>query len=568
MAVFPRNRSRWTVALPLAVSLLLTQLPLAVFANGVVNGTFDGHDVAGGTFQNTANGATTFTNSAGTGLFVGKDTTVRGVEVDANGALTNNGGNLHFNAPGQVVQVDGTIDVRAAMNGNGAYLGHGGKVTIDAAYLYQNGNIFANGLNGGTVVTNVGGLTVGPNARIEAIATNGDAGKINLNSTGEVKIPAGAVIDASGNYLGGYNPNVIQIKGSIVNLDGVVMANGLNPGSHGGGVGVYGSEIRIGQNAQVTANGANGRAGNNFQHDGGNGGVVTISATNNLQNDGLVSANGGHGSKGYNPGNGGEGGMVEAYAGKALYNNGHLTANGGDGGTNHHVVSGSVNNGQQNSLGQDGGSGGNGGSVLLAFNTEMTNNGTIEVRGGNGGDGQAAASYAPYVHQIATGGNGGNGGTGGYVQFTGVPSQSVLDNVNISGGHGGQGGAASIKSDCGCATPGSKGACGGPGQIVIIPPPPPVCTGGSCSPPPTPPGTPPIPPLYPKEYPRLGDGLPPNAGNVLSYNRSIFLARAPLPIIQKKTPPAPPPPPAKVMLVKPKPKPKPIQKKVPVRGYW
>jgi hypothetical protein len=83
--------------------------------------------------------------------------------------------------------------------------------------------------------------------------------------------------------------------------------------------------------------------------------------------------------------------------------------------------------------------------------------------------------------------------------------------------------------------------------------------------PPPPPPTPPLFPPYPKEYPRLGDTLPPGINQVLNYNRSIFLARAPLPIIQKRTPPPPVvvPPPAPV-----KPKPKPPQKKATVRGYW
>lgn len=564
------SNGRFLVALSLTTSLLLANTPLSFAAPGDTNSTNFGENVAGGTYFNTVGNRTTFTNNGN--LTVGSGTTVRGLEVNNNGDLTGNGGHLHFNAQGGVMRVDGTIDASAALGPNGAHLGNGGTVTIDAGALVQNGNIFANGLNGGVIVTSVGSLTLGPNARIEALATGTSAlpGQINLNASGPVTIPNGAVIDASGNYIGGYNASVIQISGSIVNLDGVVMANGLGAGASGGSIGIYGSEIALGNTAKVTANGANGASGVNA----GNGGEVIVAANTKLSNAGRVSADGGNGFSGDNPSDGGNGGVVKAASDGDLSNDGLLTANGGNGGTNPNVAEGPVQDAvdeygnvfpQQFSQGQNGGRGGNGGEVHVAFDTSISNKGSIQVIGGNGGDGQAAQSTAPYVDQVAHAGNGGDAGTGGKVFFYGVPGQDVLNNVNISGGSGGQGGNATVSNACGCATPGAGGACGAPGEIHITPKPP--CTqGGTCSPPPKPPENP-LFPLYPKEYSSLGDTLPPNAGNVLSYNRSIFLARSPLPIIQKKTPPAPPPqPPAKIMLVKPKPKPP--QKKVPVRGYW
>lgn len=579
MALFNRPTGRLTVAISLAASMLFANLPLSIAAPGDTNSTNYGENVAGGTYFNTAGNRTTFTNNGN--MIVGAGSTVRGLEVNNSGDLTGNGGHLHFDAQGGVLRVDGTIDASAALGANGAYLGNGGKVTIDAGALVQNGNIFASGLNGGVIVTNVGQLTVGPNARIEALATGVNAlpGQVNLNSTGQVTIPNGAVIDASGNYIGGYNANVIQISGSIVNLDGVVMANGLGAGSNGGTVGIYGSEIAVGSNAKVTANGADGDSG----IDAGNGGTVAVVATNRVSNAGRISANGGNGFNGYSPSNGGNGGVVSYGSDTAtVSNDGQLTANGGHGGTNPNVEQGPVSETvdehgnvsyQQVSLGQNGGRGGNGGEVRVAFNTSIANNGTIEVVGGNGGNGQEAqANETDYqgqpVHQYALAGNGGDAGNGGKVFFHGEPGQDVLNNVNVNGGSGGQGGNASTSSACGCATPGVGGACGSPGEIHVTPKPP-CAGGGNCSPPPNPPNPPenPLFPLYPKEYGTLGDTLPPNVGNVLNYNRSIFLARSPLPIIQKKTPPAPPPaPPAKIMLVKPKPKPP--QKKVPVRGYW
>lgn len=691
MAEFLPTTGRWTVALTLAASLLFSNMPLALAGPGDTNSTNVGGNVVGGNYYNTAGNQTTFTNTGN--ITVGAGTTVRGLEVNGAGTLTGNGGHLHFETPG-TLRIDGTVNASALMQG-GSFQGNGGTISANAGALVQNGNVLVNGLNGGNIVFNVGNLTVGPNARFEAIGTgaNGMAGQINLNSTGQVSIPNGAVIDASGNYIGGYNANVIQISGSIVNLDGVVTANGLVQGANGGAIGVYGSEIKIASTGKIQANGAEGGQGgsiniaatNSIKTDagseitanggkGGNGGAIlmgtaldasgnplvitknvqtdgsitanggmatdTLNAgmggtigviadnalTNNGQilanggdadagnlagqggviavggrlsllnngqisanggnggsgvdaanagrvlavsevsnvNNGLISANGGHGFNGYMPSNGGEGGLVE-FAGDTVENNGQLTANGGNGGTNPTVEEGPVVDGYQVSLGQNGGNGGNGGAVVVSYNTSISGKGTIEVKGGDGGAGQQAFAGAQGAHQDAIAGNGGNGGFGGLVKFYGEPGPDVLNNVNVNGGTGGQGGAASILSDCGCATPGSKGACGAPGQIVTVPKPP-VCTGGTCAPPP-PNSPPPLFPLYPKEYTTLGDTLPPNSGNVLSYTRSIFLARSPLPIIKKKEP-IPPPPPAKVMVVKPKPKPKPPQKKVPVRGYW
>jgi hypothetical protein len=508
---------------------------------GDVNSVNNGPNVAGGTYYNTPGNNTTFTNTSGTGLYVKAGDTVTGREVDPITKVeTGNGGWINFNAPGQVVRLDGNIDVSAVMK-NGTFAGDGGRFTVTAGALEQNGNVFANGRNGGLIQMNVTSMTMGPGAFIQARGVDGAGGVVSINAQNGVNIPVGAVIDTSGAVIGTYNTNVIQVKGGIVNLDGVMQANGLNPGQNGGKVEVFATDsVKIGPNGKILANGADGFTGYN-PTNGGNGGEVHVSATNTVDNDGLIAANGGNG--GTNPAI--ESGPVS----DAVDANGNPQLN--DDGSPFK---------QQASFGQDGGHGGNGGNVYVSFQKDMTNNGAIEVKGGNGGDGQQAVSDSPIngpAEHIAFGGNGGNGGIGGYVEFHGNPSQLVLSHVNVDGGHGGQGGAAAVLNNCGCATPGAGGACGAPGHIAVLPYIPPT--------PPTPP-TPPLFPPYPKEYPRLGDTLPPGLGQVLNYNRSIFLARAPLPIIQKRTPP--PPPPAPPAPVKPKPKPKPVQKKVPVRGYW
>lgn len=523
-----RNASRWSVALALAVTLSFSPLTAALANVGDVNSVNNGHDIAGGTYYNTPGSETTFVNSAHTGLYLKAGDTVVGREV-APGTLqeTGNGGNLHFSAPGQVVQLDGNIDVSAILKG-GAYGGNGGHVTIDSGALYQNGQIFANGNNGGMVQMNVSGMTMGPGARIEARGLQGNGGVVNINSSGVVNIPQGAVVDSSGAVIGTYNTNVIQVKGSMVNLDGILQANGLNPGQAGGKVAIYATDsLKIGPNGKLFANGADGFNGYN-PTNGGNGGMVLVSANKNLDNDGLIAANGGKG--GTNP---------DTAVGPVN------TVVDGAG----HTVN------QQVSNGQNGGNGGNGGQVEVYFKDNMTNNGKIEVVGGDGGQGQIAYAGAYGAHQYANGGVGGNGGDGGFVKFFGTPSQAVLDHVNVSGGHGAAGGAATTQSACGCATPGSAGACGKPGGYSVTPYKPPSIPKHPLYPP------------YPREYTRLGDSLPGAAGQVVNYNRSIFLARAPLPVIQKKAPPPPPvvvlPAPVRKKVVH-----KPAPKRVPVRGYW
>lgn len=542
MPEYGRNAGRWTAALALAASMAFSGLPIAFAGPGDINSINDGQNVAGGTYYNTPGDKTTFVNSGGSGLYVQSGTTVTGREVDAATKLeTGNGGWLDFKAPGQIVRIDGNLDVSAILK-DGAYLGNGGKVTIESGFLYQNGQIFANGINGGMVQLNVSSMTMGPDARIEAKGLAGAGGVISVNAPGgNITINKGAVVDSSGAVIGTYNTNVIQMSGSVVNLDGILQANGLTPGQQGGQVAVYATDsIKIGADGKLLANGADGVMGYN-PTNGGKGGEVLVTAKNNIDNNGLIAANGGNG--GANPD------VSRGPVSNAVDQDGNLQYD-----EHGNVIQ------QQVSFGQNGGNGGDGGTVVVSYQGKMTNNGAIQVLGGNGGNGQEAISDSQGgVHQIAYGGNGGNGGTGGYVEFRANPSQDVLNNVNVNGGTGGQGGAASTASNCGCAVPGAKGACGAPGRISVLP----------NKPPPTPPTTPPpLFPPYPREYPRLGDTLQPGAPQVLNYNRSIFLARSPLPIIQKKAPPAPPPPPAPIKPAIPKPKPAPPQKKVPVRGYW
>src|SRR4051794_22149028 len=104
----------------------------------MLNQTHDGASIQGGTYFNSVHGETKFINSAGTGITLEAGQNIRGVE--ANGLYTGNGGNIHIQAPDQVVRLNGNIDVRGffpAWKYSGNFSGpggNGGKVTVDAAY--------------------------------------------------------------------------------------------------------------------------------------------------------------------------------------------------------------------------------------------------------------------------------------------------------------------------------------------------------------------------------------------------------------------------------------------------
>jgi len=322
----------------LALSVGLSSFSPLAFANpGDVNGTTDAQNVPGGTYYNTAGNHSTFTNSAGTGLYISPSTVVTGREVsdssNPTGSMTGNGGNLLFDAPGQVVRIDGRIDVNALQNGSGAYLGNGGTVTVNAAYLDQNGQIYAMGKNGGHVQFNVGSLTMGPAAAIFANGVTGNGGVVNLGGgSGAIDIQRGAIVDTSGKVIGEYDTNLITIQGGLINMNGILMANGIQDGegnaTSGGGILLIANGhttgldsdmlnqtsfmsdvkdsllardadlrssldgwISIGSHGQILANGANGLAGK----DGGYGGLVYLLAKCGINNQGLIQANGGNG---------------------------------------------------------------------------------------------------------------------------------------------------------------------------------------------------------------------------------------------------------------------------------
>jgi len=193
----------------------------------LINSVNDSKIIQGGTYFNTPNSKTNFINSHSDGLWLKSGVTIRGLEVTPNHNLTNNGGTIQLYAPGQVVRVDGNINVNGLTSGQGAYLDNGGKVLVNSAYLYQNGNILAGGNRGGQVNMNVNSASFGPQAKIDASSPNGIGESICINASGVVDIQRGAVLTTSGLHIPGIDSNLIEVAGRVVNNDGIINANGI-----------------------------------------------------------------------------------------------------------------------------------------------------------------------------------------------------------------------------------------------------------------------------------------------------------------------------------------------------
>lgn len=448
-----------------------------------VNSTNNGQVVSGGTYYNTPGNKTTFTNTGSGGLWVKSGTTVRGLEVsnpaDPMNSLTGHGGHLHFSAPGQVVRIDGAIDVSGILGGQGHYLGNGGRVTIDAAYLYQNGHIFANGAKGGTVNFNVGHLTQTRNGRVEAIGQSGAGGQIDAQVSGMADIQRGAIFDASGHNIGTFDRGVIAIEGGLVNMAGVVNANGVvfnQQGSDGGTIRIIATGNTASQNLALTTdapftqretrtlerrlnrtvsrndgdilmrgrlnvNGTGGYASGDGR--AGDGGVITLLANRQIELRGRTEANGGHGHNSLSPVDGGHGGRITLAAGEDIALKGWLRANGGNGGRNTY-------RGRESDVSAyQGADGGDGGTLSFLYGNELSLTRVLEAKGGNGGHAGGNARSVSRAgnnrteladaHAEAYGANGGNGGDGGEVVFRGEDNPTGKGSLRLDGGRGGNG---------------------------------------------------------------------------------------------------------------------------------
>jgi hypothetical protein len=399
------------LGLTLALSVVLQ---VGTYAQQV-NTVNDGSVINAGTYLNTPNGKTIFKNSTGTGIHLQSGQNIRGAEY-FNGSLTGNGGNIHIDAPNQVVRLDGNIDVRGFLpKGIIGNAGSGGNVTVNAGYLYQTGNIYASGLNGGIVQFNTGCLTMGATSRIEATGQNyiggefasdisGTGGRVGINSTGDVTISKGAFITTNGSP----NPlrfdeygNSIVIVGRGVNVDGILYArqgqgeirisatgpdrdlnisNGAVIRSAGGTV-TLNSQRDINQNGLVLNNGSaffNPSSDNSPWSpgtQGSAGGTISLTAANSVSNTARIQADG-HGSNGGVPQSmgagfrGGKGGVITISA-PSISNTGVIRAMAGNATL--------FNNQEPGTLG----AGGDGGTVNF-FGANPTGEGIVATYGGQG----------------------------------------------------------------------------------------------------------------------------------------------------------------------------------------
>jgi hypothetical protein len=490
--------SRRLLPLTVAASITLSGLPAALAGPGDLNSINNGQIIHSGVYNNTAGSRTTFVNTAGGGLWLHSGDIVRGIETDANRVPTGNGGTLYFRAPKNVVRLDGDIDVSAIRNQN-AYTGNGGKVFVDSAYLFQNGNIYANGVNGGLLQFNVGSMTVGPNAKLTANGIGGQGGSINVNATGAVNIAKGALLDTSGKVAGTFDTNVINIEGGVINNAGILRANGaalvdFKPDN--------GDAKRVAANPQLANNPVPGP----ITVGGGTGDTATMSNTL-FATPGNVDFRGGTirlvatgqnesprdliSQTTYSNLSKSERDIIDrdAAATKGDINNtGDLRAAGAfskNGGTIILSAAHDIRNGgliladgaNANSRLFDaqgnGASGGNGGTISINAMHKVSNTGVISARGGIGG---AAKDV-----QVTTGngqdalaqvlGHAGHGGQGGLIALS-APATENKGNMIASGGVGGKGGTA-IATDTEVGNSAAKaiagrGGAGGQGGLIVF----------------------------------------------------------------------------------------------------
>ncbi len=477
----PKNRYFKRIALPLclALSVCISSINPLLAAPGGVNSVNNGRVIHGGTYYNTPGNKTVFRNSGPGGLWLKNGSNLRGLQSNATGIPTGHGGTFYFRAPGNVVRLDGNIDVSALKNGS-LYLGNGGQVFVDAAYLYQSGRIFANGYNGGLVQFNIGAATFGPQAQIRTMGFGGAGGQININASGVVDIRNGAIFDTSGGVVGTYDTNVINIESGVVNNAGILRANGVagadpkgsdsnallssytgeghpySPDYSEPGIASRGGTIRLVANGQSETECVDCAILNSDSTFTQTQKIALITRNNllasNLDGDvintGTLQANGGNSVNsgyGYSPSlysegspmDGGDGGSVIIAAAHHVLNSGTILANGAAGaeGTGFDAVP-SVDLPFWSYPGR----GGNGGTVVVTALGHIINSGTIEANGGQGG---SFVTDAPI--SVATGLDGADGGKGGAIAF-GYQAMSNTGTIRANGGNGGNGQNATAES--------------------------------------------------------------------------------------------------------------------------
>jgi hypothetical protein len=457
-----------------AGTVLICQIaPFVLAETPPVNSYQNGPIIKGGIYHNTSTGQTTFANTGKAGLWLKAGSTVRALEVGNNGQLTRNGGTVHVYAPGSVVRIDGDVDAsgaRGLSNGGAYYRGDGGTVFIDAAYVYQSGRVLANGTSGGLIEYNVGSATFTDQARVEAQGSFFPSGSVGINASGVVDIGKDVVFNTAGATHYALDHNVINIEGGMINLEGRLIADGVN--SRGGTVRLvsmgqtdlaraqegaqdgieggtftpneganlakrleklvenYNGDIRIASPAQtakalISVNGNQSVAySSNDTSDpderAGDGGTISITAARDVLNGGHLLANGfksAYADLPNNegvisaPGNGGNGGTVQIAAGRTIVNSGRIVTDGGEGRKTYvDFFSNQPVTGK----------GGDGGLIALGYKESLYNSGVIRANGAQGGK----TTDVPSI-----------GGDGGLIVLSGPVNPAGSGIVMAIGGH-------------------------------------------------------------------------------------------------------------------------------------
>lgn len=219
----------------------------------------------------------------------------------------------------------------------GADLG-GGTVYVGGSFL--GGNIQTFGGPGATQTNNGGSVTIKGNAVIGTLYTYGgnSSGAVSAGNGGNVVIKGNAVmnfLDSKGGEKfnstagsGGAGADVsidgnLIVTGSICTVAGGNSAASASPAGSGGSLTVKGNFTY--ENSSIV----NLQGGNNFNHNGGVGGDITVHGKTSFTNTAgipTLSTNGGNGDTAGNAGN------LTFYG--HVYTTGNITANGGFGVTN------------------------------------------------------------------------------------------------------------------------------------------------------------------------------------------------------------------------------------------
>jgi cysteine-rich repeat protein len=288
----------------------------------------------------------------------------------------------------------------------------------------------------GSMTIKAHNLTLEDGSFLQAIANSGPAGSISVETSGDITLQQGSVVDASGTPGGDVS---LEAAGAVL-IVGDLMANGTS-GGDGGSVLATGATVTIPSSGDVMASG---------DGDGG-GGDVELDSISSLSVVGTVDGSGGAG---------GGGSLRLATDGGSIAISGQLrfqsVGGGGDGGSVSIDGAGAVTLGGQLNLGGDGGGagGGIGGDLEVDADGSLSLQAdTIDVRGappdGDGGSasfssGTDLAAASSVVVQLQARGS---AGTGGIVDFTAGRNLN-LPSLDASAGDQGAGGSLTA-SACG-----------------------------------------------------------------------------------------------------------------------